>query len=162
MTWKPAARQHDCDRRDATDQPVVDEGAAVKPPTDMRTIRPNSCGEKPSRSCRMNGVPASMPKLIAKAKSHRQHVAEEMVVAQHLARAAQQALKSRRAAMAVGLAPRPARHDDQQEHAEAADDLKVARQPSVSPRNPPSVGRAMARCSWRARSSHHHRHPRKL
>ena len=40
----------------------------MKPPTDSSTIRPNSCGEKPRWSCRMKGTPASMPKLMAKAK----------------------------------------------------------------------------------------------
>ena len=41
---------------------------AAKPLTEISTISPNSRGEKPSLSCRMKGVPASMPKLMAKAK----------------------------------------------------------------------------------------------
>ena len=40
----------------------------VKPLTEISTSRPNSRGVKPRLSCRMKGVPASIPKLIANEK----------------------------------------------------------------------------------------------
>ena len=119
---EPARGAHDDDRRHAADQPVVHQGAGGEAADRQQHDQAELRGEKPRLSCRMKGTPASMPKLMAKAKPERQHVAEELAVAQHLARAAQQVAEiDAVAAVLVGLAQAEQR-DRQQERAEAADE----------------------------------------
>jgi len=63
--WKQVAP---CRMRGGATRPIsswLQIPPAVKPPTDSSTRRPNSRGANPSLSCRMKGVPAIMPKLIA-------------------------------------------------------------------------------------------------